>query len=281
MANSRAAAADAARRETHSLERSRLFRWLVGAGFVARGVTYGVIGGLALALAVGAGTAGTAPNQQGALALIARNPGGRVALVLLCAGLLAYALWKLSQGVFGRGPEGGGGPRLTDRVAGVAGGVVYLGLFVIAVRVLSGSSGNSSGETKQAAAGILGWSGGQLIVGVGGGAFIVIGLYQLVDALRGKFAQDEKTQEMGPGERRLFMVLGRVGLSARSLVFALVGYFLIRTAIDFDPNDAVGVDGALGRLHRQPLGPWALGFVAAGLVTFAAFSLLEARYRRL
>jgi hypothetical protein len=34
-------------------------------------------------------------------------------------------------------------------------------------------------------------------------------------------------------------------------------------------------------LHHQPFGPWALGFVAAGLLTFAAFSVLEARYRRL
>jgi hypothetical protein len=228
MGNSRAGAADTARREAQSIESSRLFRWLV-----------------------------------------------------LCVGLLAYALWKFTQGAFGRGPEGGGGPQLKDRVAAVAGGVVYLGFFVIAVRILSGSSGNSSGQTKHAAAGILGWTGGQLIVGIGGAAFIVIGLYQLYEALRGEFAKDEKTQQMGPAERRLFMVLGRVGLAARALVFALVGYFLVRTAIDFDPGDAVGVDGALGRLHHQPFGPWALGFVAAGLLTFAAFSVLEARYRRL
>jgi hypothetical protein len=47
---------------------------MVRAGFAARGITYGVIGALALAMALGAGTAGTAPNQQGALALIARAP---------------------------------------------------------------------------------------------------------------------------------------------------------------------------------------------------------------
>jgi Domain of Unknown Function (DUF1206) len=82
-----------------------LFRWPVRAGFVARAVTYGVVGGLAFTLALGAGTDGTAPNQQGALELIARNPAGRVALVLLSAGLLAYALWKLTQGVFGAAPR--------------------------------------------------------------------------------------------------------------------------------------------------------------------------------
>ena len=86
---------------------------------------------------------------------------------------------------------------------------------------------------------------------------------------------------MGAKERRLFMLLGRVGLTARAVVFAIVGYFLVRTASDYNPSSAVGIDGALARLHDEPLGPWLLGLVAAGLLTFAVFSLLEARHRRL
>jgi hypothetical protein len=64
-------------------------------------------------------------------------------------------------------------------------------------------------------------------------------------------------------------------------VFALVGYFLLRTAIDFSPGQAVGVNGALARLQHEAFGPWLLGLVALGLLTFAAFSLFEARFRRL
>src|SRR6201995_1464256 len=94
------------------VQRTRPFRWAVRAGFVTRSVTYGVVGAIALALAVGAGSAPAAPNQQGALALIARGPLGRVAGGVAAAGLLAYALGKLSQAVFGRGPEGGGGPEV-------------------------------------------------------------------------------------------------------------------------------------------------------------------------
>ena len=270
-----------ARRETERLERSRPFEWLVRGGFVARAVTYGVIGGLALALALGAGTAGATPNQQGALALIGRSPIGRAALIVISAGLLAYAVWKLTQGIFGRGPEGGGGHQLTDRVANLAGGVVYVGFFVVAIRVLTGSSGNSSSEPREAASGVLGWPGGPVIVGVGGAVLVAISLYQLYDALRGEFASDSKTYRMGARERRLFMALGRIGLTARALVFAVVGYFVLRAAIDYNPSNAVGVDGALARLPNQPLGPALLGVVAAGLLTFAAFSVLEARYRRL
>jgi Domain of Unknown Function (DUF1206) len=270
-----------ARRQTESAARSRPFRWLVRAGFVARAITYGVIAALTLALALGAGTMGTAPNQQGALALIARDAFGRVALVVIAAGLLAYALWKLFQGVFGRGPEGGGSSDLKDRIGNLAGGVVYGAFFVVAIRVLTGSAGNSSSEPKRTAAGVLGWPGGQEIVGICGAGLIAISLYQLYDAVTGGFAEESKTQQMDRAQRRVFMTLGHVGLTARALVFTVVGYFLLRTAIEFNPNSAVGVDGALARLHHEPLGPWILGLVAAGLLVFAVFSLLEARYRRL
>lgn len=79
---------DEARRETAAVERRRPFKWLVRVGFLARGVTYGVVGALALALALGAGTAGARPDEQGALALIARTLLGRIALIIICAGLL-------------------------------------------------------------------------------------------------------------------------------------------------------------------------------------------------
>lgn len=251
------------------------------AGFVGRGITYGMIGALAFALAFGAGTLGAPANQQGALTVIAQSILGRIALVVIAAGLLAYALWKLVQGIFGRGPEGGGGRELKDRVANLAGGIVYVGFFVVAIRVLIGSQGDSSSAPRRAAAGVLGWPGGQILVGVGGTVLIAISVYQVYEALSGNFADEAKTGQMGERQRRLFMVIGRIGLVARALVFVLVGYFVLRTAIEFSARNAVGIDGALARIHQQPYGPWLVGLVATGLISFAAFSLLEARYRRL
>lgn len=271
---------DSARSETERLERLGPFQWLVRAGFIARGITYGVIGALALAIALGAGTLGTTPSQEGALNLIAHTPVGRPAMIVISGGLIAYAAWKLTQGIFGRGPEGGGSVKPKDRVANLAGGVVYLGFFAVAIGALTGSTASST-EPRHAASGVLGWPGGQLIVGIAGAALMAISLYQVYDAVSGRYARESKTQEMGPHERSLFMVIGRVGLTARALVFALIGYFVLRTAIEFNPSDAIGVDGALARLHDQPLGRWLVGLVAAGLLTFAGFSLLEARYRRL
>jgi hypothetical protein len=215
------------------------------------------------------------------LSLIASAPLGRVAVAAAAAGLLGYALWKLSQAVFGRGPEGGGDPDAKDRIGNAAGGIGYIVFFAVAVRILFGSSSSGSNSPSKAAAGVLGWPGGPVIVGVAGAVMIAVSAYQAWDAWRGKFADDSKLGEMTPFERRAFMVIGRVGLIARALVFMLIGYFLVKTAISFNAHEAVGLDGALSRVHREPFGPWLLGFVGAGLLVFALYSLFAARYRRL
>jgi len=43
---------------------------------------------------------------------------------------------------------------------------------------------------------------------------------------------------------------------------------------------AVALDGALAKLGHNAYGPALLGIVAAGLVGFAAYSVLDARYRK-
>ena len=50
--------------------------------------------------------------------------------------------------------------------------------------------------------------------------------------------------------------LGVFGHLARMVVFGLIGYFLIKAAIDYDPDKAVGLDGALAALGAErPTGP--------------------------
>ena len=79
-----------------------------------------------------------------------------------------------------------------------------------------------------------------------------------------------KTSEMSPEVRKGYTVLGVFGHVARAVVFALVGYGLIKAAIDYDPHKAIGLDGALRKLADASYGPALLGIVAAGPVRFAA-----------
>ena len=169
-----------------------------------------------------------------------------------------------------------------ERLAALASGLAYGALCVLAVEILVGSgSSSSSTNPSSSAAGILGWPGGPWIVGGAGLVMIGVALYQAYKGITQKFLDDSKTEEMSPGVRKWIARIGTVGHLARAVVFGLIGVFLVKAAIEYDPKAAVGLDGALAKLVNQPYGSVLLGIVAAGLIAFSLYSLSDARYRKI
>jgi hypothetical protein len=252
--------------------RSSGFEWLARAGFVARGLIYGLIGILAIKLALGAG--GKTTDQAGALKTISQQPFGQVLLILVAIGLAGYALWRLIHALIGHGPENS--DSTFDRVAALGSGIVYAGLCAIAIEILLGSGGS-----HRTTGGVFGWPAGTWLVGIAGAVLIGVALYQGYRGLSKDFLKDSKTEEMSPTIRSWIKWIGTFGHLARMVVFGLVGVFLIKAAIDFNPNKAVGLDGALAKLAHNSYGPFLLGLVAAGLIAFGVYSLSDARYRRI
>ena len=62
-------------------------------------------------------------------------------------------------------------------------------------------------------------------------------------------------------------------------IFALIGVFLTKAAVDYKPKDAIGLDGALQKLAHASYGPWLLGLTAAGLVAYGIYCLVDAGLR--
>src|SRR5256885_9305787 len=91
------------RRGTDEVVRSRSFEWFARSGFIARGLIYGIIGLLAVKLALGDG--GKTTSQAGALRTLAHQPFGRLLLILVAVGLAGYALWRFVRAALGHGPE--------------------------------------------------------------------------------------------------------------------------------------------------------------------------------
>ena len=144
---------------------SRPFEWLARAGFVARGLVYGIIGLLALKLAIGSG--GKATDQQGAMRTLAQQPLGRTMLVALAVGLAGLR----DVAVHPRRAR----PRTRrDRIeastaiAALASGLVYAAFFVLAIEIVLDAHGRKTGSPKATTAGVLSWPAGPLLVGLAG-----------------------------------------------------------------------------------------------------------------
>ena len=258
------------------LARTRQFEWLARAGIAARGVIYAIIGVLAVKLALGSG--GETTNQQGALQEVAKQPFGKALLILMAIGLAGYAIWRLVRAAIGHGPEASDDTK--ERISGLISGLGYLSLCITAVSLLIGSGSGGSGGPDKATGGVLGWPGGQILVGIAGLIIIGAGLQEGYNGITKKFLEKSKTERMSERVERSFTALGVFGHLARMVVFALIGYFLVRAAIDYDPDKAVGLDGALATLRDASYGPFLLGVVAGGLIGFAAYSIADARYRK-
>jgi hypothetical protein len=250
-------------------------RALGRAGLVARGVVYGVIGFLAFKLAIGSG--GKTTSQSGALQTIARQPLGKVLLIALAIGLGAYTVWLVIDAVAGSRPDEDG--KLQHRVSALASAIAYGALCVVAAKIVTGARA-SSGSPRPATAGILGWPGGPVIVGIAGLVVIGVGVYQAYKGLARTFLEDSDTARMTQGARATFTALGLVGHVARAVTFILIGYGLIQAGLDYSAKSAVGLDGALQKLAHASAGPLLLGIVGLGFVAFALYSIADARYHR-
>lgn len=257
---------------------TRLFEILSRAGFIARGFVYLIIGVLAFDLATGHG--GKITNQQGAMKTVEHQPLGHYLLALLAVGLGGYALWRLFRAALGHGPEGA--DKGIERLGALGSGVAYAILCAVAVNLLtSSSSSSSSGNAKKTAGGVFSWPAGRWLVLIAGLVLLGVAVYQLIRGVTKKFLDDDKTERMSSAMKTWITWAGMVGHVARAIVFGLVGVFLVKAAVDYKANEAIGIDGALAKLYGQSYGPYLLGFVAAGLVAFGIFSISEARYRRI
>jgi hypothetical protein len=255
---------------------------LARSGLVAKGASYGLVGLLAIKLAAGHG--GKATSREGALQSLAQHGFGKVVLALLALGLAGYALWRFVQAVVEREDADDAKEKLKTwgKRAGYAGrGLIYAGLTFSALKLLFGGSGEGSQDEKahRTTAAILDWPAGRLLVGAAGIVIVGVGLWNVYRGLSQKFADKWRTGAMSQVQRTWGGRVGVVGHLARGVVFGLIGIFVTKAAIDYDPKDAIGLDGALRKLAEASYGPYLLGVTAAGLVCYGLYCLVDARHR--
>jgi len=256
--------------------------WAGRLGLLAKAVSYALIGILAIQIPLGHG--GQAADRKGVLRQLATESWGAAALIALAVGFACYAVWRVIDALVDRRNQGQDPKGLAKRAASFGLGVLYAASAAAAVALVrSGSSagGGGTGDEKQEAARVLDWPAGRWIVLAVALGFVGAGLYNVYQGVTTKFREELKTGQMSRGVERSAVASGVVGYLARGVVFALVGVFLGKAAIEYDPNEAIGIDGALLKLADASHGPLLLGLVAGGLIAYALYCLVEARYRKI
>ncbi|MFJ8631915.1 DUF1206 domain-containing protein [Streptomyces sp. NPDC093568] len=249
-------------------------------GLVAWGTIYLLVGALALQIAFGDTSAQA--DRGGALAELSHKPFGAVLLWALGIGLVGMAVWRLSEALFGSAAPDGHSARKRLLAAVLFAFYVFVAYSVLSFAATRNQSGGGSSDqqSRDATAMALDLPAGRWLVGAAGIAVVVVGGWIGVRAVRRKYHDQLRLGRMSRRERLLVDVVGVSGGVARGLVFATVGVFAVRAAIEYEPDRAKGLDDTLRTFADTPLGPLLLACVAAGLVLFGVFSFAMARWQR-
>jgi hypothetical protein len=172
---------------------------------------------------------------------------------------------------------------IAKRLTELGRGLVYGSLTVIAAKLLidagDGAAGGGSEEQRKAVGTVLDWPGGKALVVAVGGVVILAGLWHASRLFTRKFLDDLDLDGRSATIRTVVTALGCIGFFARGLVFCMIGWFLVESALDNDPNHTGGLDQALRRLAVSAHGPGVLRLVAVGLIVFGVYRVIEARLR--
>jgi len=266
-------------------------------GYAARGLVYLVLGILIVA---GAGVSRNGSAMREAVNTLREQPFGQTLLWLLVVGLIGYVAWRLVQAAFDTDKHGTGAKGIGIRAGLFISAATYatLALYTLTLLGLVGG-GTGGGDATTWLATIVG--GGPGGGGQGGGgdattwlativgarwvaailcaAFAVAAIAHFVKAFGRKYADH---MVVDGDKMKIIDPVSIVGLCARGAVFvalAALTFYRFRTA--GGATSTPGLAEALSFIRGLPMGSILLTAMGIGLIAFALYSFIEARWRRI
>jgi hypothetical protein len=258
----------------------RAVQFVARFGYGARGFVYLSIGLLTLMAALD--MVGSSVGAGGAVGALARQPFGRIWLILLGTGLWAFVLWRVLQAGFDADREGASPKALMLRagqaVSGVFYGLLAATVFELLDEIGRDPSADDVAENQQKAAMLLDLPfGDALLIGVG----LVIAGVGVGNILKGFGADFGQDLACTLEQKRWFTRIARAGYVARGLAYLPLALFVVLAGLRARAADVTSFGASLNALEAQPGGSWMLGLTAIGLMAFGAFAFVEARFRRI
>lgn len=266
------------RRRARSPRIAKILEGTSRLGYAARGLVYLGLGVIVLLAAID-----LTPRATGAKGLLeawADWPLGAVLITGVACGLTGFAAWRAMQAILDADHHGTSPKAWAVRAGQAISGVVYGGLALSAFELLDeledvGEADEEQGARRMARAILDAPYGDSLLIVVG---LIVLG-FGVGNVVQGLMQDFAKRLTCDARLSRWVLPLAKAGYAARGLATLPLGVFLVLAGLRARAGEARSWGGALQAVEQQPFGSWALGTVAAGLIAFGLFGLVEARYR--
>ena len=257
---------------------SRTFERVARLGYVASGIVHIVIG--VIALQIDAGGGGNA-DTSGAVSALAQQPAGFVLLWFCFIGCYALALFQFSR-IFLAGTQLKDAELWKDRAKDAGQVIIYAAIgSIFASFALGRGSDNGSASSVSWTARLLSVPAGQWLLGLAGLVVVGVGCYFIFKGATRRFRR-ELTGIPGRTWHKAVDVTGVAGFIAKGISLGVLGILLTLAAVNANPEQSTGLDGALHTLREQPFGVVALAAVGIGLVLYGLYiGIIRARFAKL
>jgi Domain of Unknown Function (DUF1206) len=249
---------------------------LVRLGYLAKGLIYTLIGVLALRLALGM-SGGRLTDPSGVLMTLLQQPFGRMLLLTIGIGIVAYAAYYLFEAIADLRRLGGGFRGWFNRSLTIIKAVAYGTIGIEALNIVLFNRG-SSGDAEDNARLVMRFPLGDVLLVLVGLGIAIYGFSQLKMAWDGT-ADDDLDAARVRREASWIFPLGRIGTTARSVLLIGMGITLLWSGFQERPSNADGYSEVLATIAS--VNPWLLTAMGIGVMCFGLFQLCHVRYAKL
>jgi hypothetical protein len=246
-------------------------------GLASKGVVYLLMGTLSVLAAFGLSR--EKGDKEQAFKLIYDQPFGKFILVAIAFGLLGYVMLRMFQAIKDTENKGKDIKGIMNRIGYGMSAVLYILIGAYALKLVFGGGGGGEGDSRQfVVSKVLGYPGGEYIIGIAGLVVIGMGIYQLMRGVTGKFMK--KVHLVNSNTKDAFKAAGTIGYISRGIVLGIIGYFLFHAALRSNPEEARGTEAAFDFLQNE-FGSVMMALVALGLAGYGVFCFVKAKYQKI
>lgn len=200
-----------------------------------------------------------------------------IVLIIIVLGLLAYIVLRLYQTFADHKDEVDDSTGILERLAYFSSAIIYSLIAFFAVKLIVTVQSHSN-MRRSILGDFLLHEYGKTAISLIAVILIIKGILQIYRAYSASFKEGLKESSMHTTKYEFLVIAGSIGVAARGIVILIISYILYKiTQIDTEIGE---IHSEIWSLLENQCGSIFLAIIAIGLLAYAYFVFMQARYTR-
>lgn len=227
------------------------------------------------------GQSASKSDKNGAIQYILEMSGGKIILLLVSIGLLAYCCWRFVQTFWDTENKGTKPKGIGKRLTYFFSGLTYLSLCFLILKAVKAGSAKSGGSSNSQMQRLLDSSIGIWVMAAIGIAFAAIGIYQIWYGTSEKYRKHVDVQALSRKASTSLLRAGKVGYISRGIVWLIIAFLSLKAAFNQNTSETGNTGSALSFVQDGPYGTYLLAVLAIGLICYGVMNFIRSAFEKI